>query len=158
MSAVEIVIVVHSKWQTMPMFNAKWHMCMPCTGQSNYMMFFSDGITCFPNLFWEELLCPPRSVEVDWIMTELLPPETLMITFADVPGAMPSLVFDYKRCTPINSCLCGYLQLRQPLLGGFVTKCELLEADRGWDIQPLIDGSYCQGWATLWRVKRYFTP
>jgi len=42
-------------------------------------------------------------------MAELLPPKTLMITFADVPGAMPSLVFDYKRCTPIKASTAAFV-------------------------------------------------
>ena len=33
--------------------------------------------------------------------------------------------------------------MERPLLGlSFETKGELLEADRGWDVQPLIDGSF----------------
>ena len=48
---------------------------------------------CFPNFFSpEELLCPPRPVEVDRILDEPVPPETLMVAFADVPAAMPVLI------------------------------------------------------------------
>ena len=56
---------------------------------------------CFPNFFFpEELLCPPRPVEVDRILDEPVPPETLMVAFADVPAAMPALVLIIKDASP----------------------------------------------------------
>jgi hypothetical protein len=56
------------------------------------MMLLFDDTMCFPNLFREELLSPPRPAEVDRILAELVPPETLMVAFADVPAAMLALV------------------------------------------------------------------
>jgi hypothetical protein len=44
----------------------------------------------FPNLYREELLCPPRPV--DRILAEPVPPETLMVAFADFLAAMEALV------------------------------------------------------------------
>jgi len=64
----------------------------PCTGHSNYMMLFSDDTMSFPILFRQELLSPPRPAEVDRILAEPVPPETLMVAFADVPAAVPALV------------------------------------------------------------------
>ena len=56
---------------------------------------------CFPKkIFPEEPLCPPRPVEVDRILDELVPPETLMVAFADVPVAMPALVLIIKDALP----------------------------------------------------------
>ena len=66
-------------------------MPVPCNGHSNYMMLFYDDIMCFPNLFQEELLSPPRPVEVGRILAEPVPLETLMVAFADVPVAMQHL-------------------------------------------------------------------
>ena len=43
------------------------------------MMLFSDDTTCFPNLFREELLFPPRSAEDDRIFADPVPPDTLMV-------------------------------------------------------------------------------
>jgi len=78
------------------MFNAR-HALMqmihvPCTGHSNYMMLFSDDTMSFPIIFREELLSPPRPAEVDQILAEPVPLETLMVAFADVPAAVPALV------------------------------------------------------------------
>ena len=67
-------------------------MPVPCNGHSNYMMLFYDDIMCFPNLFQEELLSPPRPVEVRQISDEPLPPETLLVAFPDVPATIPALV------------------------------------------------------------------
>ena len=56
---------------------------------------------CFPNFFFpEELLCPPRPVEVGRILAEPVPLETLMVAFADVPVAMPALVLIIKDALP----------------------------------------------------------
>ena len=68
-------------------------MPVPCNGHSNYMMLFYDDIMCFPNLFQEELLSPPRPVEVGRILAEPVPLETLMVAFADVPATLPALVW-----------------------------------------------------------------
>lgn len=57
------------------------------------MMLFSDD-TSFPNLFLGVLLCPPRLVEVDRILDNPVPPETLMVAFADIPAAMPPIIID----------------------------------------------------------------
>ena len=43
------------------------------------MMLFSDDTTCFPNLFREELLFPPRPAEDDRIFADPVPPDTLMV-------------------------------------------------------------------------------
>ena len=56
------------------------------------MMLFSDDTMSFPILFREELLSPPRPAEVARILAEPVPPETLMVAFADVPAAVPALV------------------------------------------------------------------
>jgi len=56
------------------------------------MMLFSDDTMSFPILFRQELLSPPRPAEVDRILTEPVPPETLMVAFAYVPAAVPALV------------------------------------------------------------------
>jgi hypothetical protein len=64
-----------------------------CTGYSNYyMMLFSDDTTCFPNLFLEELPCPPRPTEEDRMVADPVPPDTLMVAFADEAVAIPALV------------------------------------------------------------------
>ena len=77
-------------------------MPVPCNGHSNYMMLFYDDIMCFPNFFFpEELLCPPRPVEVGRILAEPVPLETLMVAFADVPAAMPALVLIIKDAFPL---------------------------------------------------------
>ena len=75
-------------------------MPVPCNGHSNYMMLFYDDIMCFPNLFQEELLSPPRPVEVGRILAEPIRQETLMVAFADVPAAMPALVLIIKDAFP----------------------------------------------------------
>ena len=85
-------------------------MPVPCNGHSNYMMLFYDDIMCFPNLFQEELLSPPRPVEVGRILAEPVPLETLMVAFADVPAAMPALVLIIKDAFPPAAacgCLCN---------------------------------------------------
>jgi len=56
------------------------------------MMLFSDDTMSFPILFRQELLSPPRPAEVARILAEPVPPETLMVAFADVPAAVPALV------------------------------------------------------------------
>ena len=53
------------------------------------MMLFSDDTTCFPNLFREELLFPPRPAKDDQIFTDPIPPDTLMV-------AEPRLVLGLK--------------------------------------------------------------
>ena len=45
------------------------------------MVLLYDDTTYFPNLFLEELLCPPRLAE-----------EARMVAFAHEPVAMPALV------------------------------------------------------------------
>ena len=54
------------------------------------MMLFSDDTTCFPNLFREELLFPPRPAEDDRIFTGPVPPDTLMVAG---PCLVPGLKF-----------------------------------------------------------------
>ena len=61
------------------------------------MMTLCVFLIFFP---WE-LLCPQRPVEVNRILDEPVPPETLMVAFADVPAAMPALVLIIKDAFPL---------------------------------------------------------
>ena len=65
------------------------------------MMLFSDDTTCFPNLFREELLFPPRPAEDDRIFADPVPPDTLMVAG---PVWFPSLKFSpcYIECLDTN--------------------------------------------------------
>ena len=64
------------------------------------MVLFSDDTTCFPNLFLEELLYPPRLAEEARMLADPDPPDTLMIAFANEPVAMPTLVLIITNALP----------------------------------------------------------
>ena len=62
------------------------------------LLLFYDDIMCFPNFFSMGAAWP---VEVNRILDEPVPPETLMVAFADVPAAMPALVLIIKDAFPL---------------------------------------------------------